>query len=176
MRVQSGQDDASFKVIFAVMFEGVVMATDSDFIGREYIMDFAASLAGLDFSVFVEEGGDTLVVENHSEEDLVFDTTFRTTECLDEVGTDISELRLIPSSGAEDVTVGRGETLEMTADRWQTTEERGGLRILRDGKESGPEKSGFPMTPVIIAAAALAAIAAVVILLKKGVIRVGKTQ
>jgi hypothetical protein len=176
LRVRTAQATGNFQLIVAVMFEGVVMATDSDFIGREYIMDFAASLAGLDFSVFVEEGGDTLVVENHGEEDIVFDTTFSTTESLDEVGTDLSELPFIPSSGADDVTVGGGETLEVTPERWQTTEERGGLHILRDGKESGPQKSGFPMTPVIIGAAVLTAVAAFVVLLKKGVIRVGKPQ
>ena len=176
MRVQSGQDDANFQVIVAVMFEGMVEATNSDFVGREYIMDVAAALGGIDFSVHVEEGGDTLVVENHGEEDLVFDTTFRTTESLDEVETDLDELPFIPASGADEVTVGAGETLELTPETWETTEERGGLHILRDGKESGPQKSSFPMTPVIIGAAVLAAVAAIAILLKKGVIKVGKPQ
>lgn len=74
------------------------------------------------------------------------------------------------------MTVGAGETLELTPETWETTEERGGLHILRDGKESGPQKSSFPMMPVIIGAAVLAAVAAIAILLKKGVIKVGKPQ
>ncbi len=174
MRVKPGKEDSSFKLIVAVMFEGLVAATDSDFVGREYIMEGILGLGDIDFSVFVEEGGDTLVVENHGEDDLVFDPSFRTTESLDEVDEPLDEMPFIPSSGEEDVTVGPGEMVELTPETWATTDERASLHILRDGKESGPQRSAFPVLPVVIGGVIVAAGVAVVVLIKKGIIRVGK--
>jgi len=176
MRVKPGREDSSFRLIVAVMFEGLTVATDSDFVGREYIMEGIMGLGDIDFSVFVEEGGDTLVVENHGEDDLVFDPSFRTTESLDEVDDPLDELPFIPSSGEEDVTVGPGETVELTPETWATTEERASLHILRDGKESGPQRSAFPVLPVVIGGVVAAAVAAFIILVRKGIIRVGKPE
>jgi len=176
MRVKPGREDSSFRLIVAVMFEGLTVATDSDFVGREYIMEGIMGLGDIDFSVFVEEGGDTLVVENHGEDDLVFDPSFRTTESLDEVDDPLDELPFIPSSGEEDVTVGPGETVELTPETWATTEERASLHILRDGKESGPQRSSFPVLPAVIGGVVAAAVAAFIILVRKGIIRVGKPE
>ena len=173
MRVRLGDADSDFTLVLAHMFEGYTAATDSDFVGREYIMEIASALAGLDFSVYVEEGGDSLVVENHGDEDVEFDATMRTTESLDEVES-IEEMPFIPASTSEDVRVGGGETVELTPDNWRTTEEEGSLHVLRDGRESTPRGSSFPLVPVVIGAAAAAAVLALVILMKKGVIRIGR--
>jgi hypothetical protein len=173
MHVKPGREDSNFNVIVAVMFEGLVAATGSDFIGREYVMEGITGIFDLDFSVHVADDGDTLVVENNGEDDLVFDATFRTTESLDEVEGDLEDMPFIPASTEENVTVGEGETVELTPEEWPTTEERGQLHILRDGKESGPQRSSFPTIPVVVGAVVAALVATVVILLRKGIIRIG---
>ncbi|MBN1855992.1 MAG: DNRLRE domain-containing protein [Dehalococcoidia bacterium] len=173
MRVKPSQTDTTFNLILAHMFEGYVAATDSDFIGREYVMEIAPTLGDIDFSVFVEEGGDSLVVENNGEDDLEFDATMRSTESLDEVEGDLEDLPFIPGSTVEDVRVGGGETVELTPEDWRTTEESGSLHVLRNGKESTPQGSSFPLVPVLIGVAAAAIVLG--ILAWKGVIGKGRS-
>jgi hypothetical protein len=151
------------------MFEGYVAATDSDFIGREYVIADIAAALGSDFSVYVEEGGDSLVVENHGDEDLEFDVSLRSTESLDEVD-DVDDMPYIPASTDDDITLGGGQTVTITPDDWQTTDEHAPLHTLRDGLPIGPvgsDDGGFPVIPVVIAAAAAAVLG---ILAKKGII------
>ena len=175
MRVTVGVADTIFNIMVAHMFDGYVQATMMDFIGREWVMEGTSATDEGDFTVHVDETGGTLVVENHGDDDIEFDVSMRTTESLDEVEGDLEDMPFIPASTEEDVVVGGGETVELTPEDWATTDEKAPLHILRDGKESGPQGSSFPIVPVAIAVGAT--IAAVLgILVWKGVIGKGKTS
>jgi len=173
MRVHLGVADSVFNIMVAHMFDGYVEATMMDFIGREWILEGVSATDDGDFSVHVDETGDTLVVENHGDDDIDFDAIVRSTESLDEVEGELEDMDFIPGSYEADVVVGGGDMVELTPEDWATTEERAPLHILRNGKESGPQGSTFPTVPVVIAGAA-ALVALVGILAWKGVI--GKSR
>ena len=167
VRVRLGQGDDDFLVVVAHMFEGYVAATDSDFIGREYVMEEISATDESDFSVYVEEGGDSLVVENHGD-DIEFDVAMRSTESLDNVDTELEELPYIPASTEDDITLGGGQTLEVTPDDWETTEENGRLHTLGGSTRGSSEGTGFPLIPVIIGGVTTAVVLG--ILAKKGIL------
>jgi hypothetical protein len=168
LRMQPGKADDDFILRLAFMFEGRVKALDRDYIDREYIFEHFSALDESDFSVYVEEGGESAVVESYGD-DIEFDVTMRSTESADYVDPE-QELPYIPSSSEEDVSVERGRGVTATPDDWATTEERGEMHTLK--KTVKEEGVGFPVVPVVIGLVAIAAIVAV--LVKKGV--VGKTK
>ena len=119
-----------------------------------------------DFSCFMEEGGDTFVVESYGE-DIEFDLSMRSSESADAVDPG-EELDYIPGSVEEDITLGGGERLEATPEDWDTTEERAKLHTLNK-KAKSKSKGDFPLIPVIIAVCVVAVAAvAITFLLKKG--------
>lgn len=164
LRVQPGEADDDFTVRIAHMFIGRVEALDRDSVDREYIVEDISASEESDFSVYVEEGGDSLVVESY-EDDIEFDVTMRSTESTDYVDPE-EELLYIPSSTEEDLSVGRGERVEATPEDWATTEERGEMHTLRRRVEGEAGGVGFPIIPVVIG---VAVVGAIVIVLKKGV-------
>ena len=168
VRVKLGQGDDNFSLILAHMFEGYVAATDSDFIGREYVMEVVSATEESDFSVYVEEGGDSLVVENHGDDDIEFDVTMRSTESLDHVDSELEELPYIPASTEDNVSLGGGQTLVATPDDWETTEENGTLHTLGRSASGSSGGTGFPLVPVIIGGVTTAVVLG--ILFKKGVL------
>jgi hypothetical protein len=170
LRIQPGKADDDFIVRLALMFEGRVNALDRDFIGREYIFErFSASVES-DFSVYVEEGGDSAVVESYGD-DIEFDVNMRSTESADYVDLE-QELPYIPSSSEEDVSVERGRRVTTTPDDWATTEERGEMHILTE-RVKGEGGVGFPIVPVVIGAVAIVAIVVGVVVTKR---LVGRTK
>jgi hypothetical protein len=168
MRIKVGKGDDDFTIGIGHMYEGIVEALDSDYIARECLMEEVSATEDSDFSVCVEEGGDTLVVESYGD-DIEFDVTMRSTESADYISPD-EELPYIPGSTEEDVTVERGRRMEATPEDWATTEDGGQLHTLGKRAE-GDGGAGFPIIPVVIAVAAAAAVGATVtVLLKKGVL------
>jgi len=172
MRIKPGKGDDAFTIGIGHMYEGIVEALDSDHIARECLMEEVSATEDSDFSVYVEEGGDTLVVESYGD-DIEFDVTMRSTESADYISPD-EELPYIPGSTEEDVTVERGRRAEATPEDWATTEDRGQLHTL--GKRAkGEGGTGFPILPVVIGFAAFAAVGiTVVVLALKGVFSKGK--
>jgi hypothetical protein len=168
LRVQPGEADDDFTVRVAHMFEGRVEALDRDSVDREYIVEDISASEESDFSVYVEEGGDSLVVESY-EDEIEFDITMRSTESADYIDPE-EELTYIPSSTEEDLSVGRGRRVEATPEDWATTEERGQLHTLEKRAKEDTRGVGFPIIPVVIGVAVVAIVGATVtVLLKKGV-------
>jgi hypothetical protein len=167
-RVQPGVADDNFTVMVAAAFEGLIEALDEESIDREYIMEDVAATEESDFSIHVEEGGDTFVVESYSD-DIQFDAITRSTESADYVDPNIDP-GYIPSSVQEDVTVKQGRRAEITPETWASTEEKGKLHTLN--KRAKGEGRGFPFIPVIIGVVIAAAIGiAATILIKKGIFK-----
>lgn len=167
LRIKPGKGDDDFTIGIGHMYDGTVEALDSDYIAREYLMEEVLATEDSDFSVYVEGGGDTLVVESYGD-DIEFDVTMRSTESADYISPD-EELPYIPGSTEEDVTVERGRRMEATAEDWATTEEEGQLHTLKK-RAKGDGGAGFPIIPVVIGVAAAAAVGATVtVLLKRGV-------
>ena len=167
-RVVPETEDDNFTLVLAFMFEGLVAATDSDHIEREAVLEDVSCGEESDFSCYMEEGGDSFVVENYGE-DIEFDLSMRSSESADAVDA-LDDIDYIPGSVEEDVTLGRGERLEATPEDWSTTEERGELHTLSKRTKSGSKGTGFPVIPVVIGVCVVAVAAVVItILLKKGV-------
>jgi len=164
--VDPGKADDDFTVRIAHIFEGAVDALGTDFIGREYIMEGVAAPVGGRFSIYVEEGGDTVVVESEGDS-IEFDLTTRSTESADYADPE-EELGYIPSSSEDDVLLGAGETLEATPEDWATTDQRGRMHTLGGSRETEPEPTeeaaledsggGFPVVPVVVGVVVVAAI------------------
>ena len=172
MRIKPGKGDDDFTIGIGHMYDGIVEALDSDYIAREYLMEEVSATEDSDFSVCVEEGGDTLVVESYGD-DIEFDVTMRSTESADYIDPE-EELPYIPGSTEEDVTVERGRRVEATPEDWTTTEDRGQLHTLGK-KAEGEGGTGFPIVPLVIGFAAFAAVGiTVVVLALKGVFSKGK--
>lgn len=169
-RIQPGVADDDFQIIVAVTFEGLVSALQEESVDREYIMEDVAATEDSDFAVHVEEGGDTLVVDNYGD-DIQFDAVTRSTESANTVDPN-QPLPSPPSSIEEDITLDQGRRAEITPENWATGEQRGNLHTLN--KRAKGEGAGFPIIPVIIGAVILAAVGATIgILFGKGVL--GKT-
>jgi len=166
MRIKPGKGDSAFTVGIGHMYEGVVEALDSDHIGREYLMEEVSATEESDFSVFVEEGGDTFVVESYRD-DITFDAVTRSTESADYVDPN-TDPGYIPSSVQEDITVERGRRAEITPENWATEDERGELHTLNKGAKG--EGGGFPLIPVIIGLVVIAAGVTVGVLFGKGIL------
>jgi hypothetical protein len=167
-RVEPETADDDFYVVLSILFEGVVLATDADHIEREAVMEDTSCGEDSDFSCFMEEGGDTFVVESHGE-DIEFDLSMRSSESADAVDS-LDDVDYIPGSTEDDVSLGGGRRLEATPEDWSTTEERGELHTLNKRAKNGSRGSGFPVIPVVIAVCAVAVAAVVItILIKKGV-------
>jgi len=168
MRIKPGKGDDAFTIGIGHMYEGIVEALDSDHIGREHLMEEVSATEESDFSCYVEEGGETFVVESYGD-DIEFDLTVRSTESADYIDPE-EELPYIPGSTEEDVTVERGRRMEATPEDWATTEDGGQLHTL--GKRAkGEGGTGFPIIPVVIGVGAAAAVGATVaVLFKKGVL------
>jgi len=166
-RIQPGVADDNFMVIVAASFEGLVQALGRESIDREYIMEDVAATENSDFAVYVEEGGDTFVVESYSD-DIQFDAVTRSTESANTLDPN-TDHGYIPASVQEDVTVERGRRAEITPENWATGEQRGKLHTLN--KRAKGAGAGFPLIPVIIGFAVLAAVGATIgILFSKGIL------
>jgi len=163
--VEPGEADDDFTVRVAHMFEGTVEALGTDFVGREYIMEGVTALAGSRFSIHVEEGGDTVIIESSAE-----------------YADPEEELGYVPSSSEDDISLGGGETLEATPEDWATTEQKGSMHTLGGTREKEPAPTedaaaedsagGFPVVPVV--AGVLGASALILAaLLRMGVFRRG---
>jgi hypothetical protein len=167
-RVVPETEDDSFNLALVFMFEGLVAATGSDHIERETVMEDVSCGEESDFSCYVEEGGDSFVVESYGE-DIGFDLSMRSSESADAVDS-LDDIDYIPGSVEEDITLGGGERLEAYPEDWSTTEKRGNLHTLSKRTKSGSKGTGFPVIPVVIGVCVVAVAAVVItILLKKGV-------
>jgi hypothetical protein len=167
-RMRFGTGDSDFLLALASMFEGRTEATDSDFIEREGVMDECSADEGCDFSVAMEEGGDTLIIDNYGEEDIEFDLSMRSTESLDEVDS-VDDLDYVPGSTEDDITLGGGRRLEATPDDWTTTDEHGSLHTLKKKAEGGGD-TAIPFIPIVIGVVVVVVLGAVgVFLYNKGV-------
>lgn len=139
-------------------------------IERVWTLDNISVDAGGELGIYVEESGDSLIVENTGEGNIEFDVTARSTESLEpfEQGQEPSYM---PSSTEEDVVLEPRRGVTLTPENWTTTEERGRLHTL--GHKAG-RRGAFPIIPVTIGAVTIAAIAAVaIVLLKKGTFKKG---
>ncbi|MBM3155024.1 MAG: hypothetical protein FJ008_06770 [Chloroflexi bacterium] len=166
-RVQPGVADDDFTVLVAASFEGLVQALGRESTDREYIMEDVAATEDSDFAAYVEEGGDTFVVESYGD-DIQFDAVTRSTESANTVDPN-TDPGYIPSSVQEDMTLEQGRRTEITPDNWATGEQRGKLHTLN--KRAKGEGAGVPLIPVIIGVAVLAAAGATIgILFGKGIL------
>ncbi len=166
MELILGEADDDFEVDIGHRFAprpGTAIKRES--IDRVWILDNISADEGGELGVYVEEGGDSLIVENTGEGDIEFDVTARSTESLEsfEQGQEPSYM---PESTEENITIEPGRGVTLTPENWATTEERGRLHTL--GHKAG-KRGALPIIPVIIGAVAIAAIAAVtIVLLKRG--------
>jgi hypothetical protein len=166
-RVKPGVADDNFQVVIAAYFAGVVEALGEESIDREYGMEDVSATEDSDFSVYVEEGGGTFVVESYGD-DITFDAVTRSTESANVVDPN-TDPGYIPSSVQEDITVEEGRRAEITPENWATDEERGTLHTL-DTRARG-EGGGFPFIPVIIGVVVVAVVGAVIgVLFSKGIL------
>jgi hypothetical protein len=166
-----GEADDDFTVRVAHMFEGAVEALGTDFVGREYIMEGVSAPVGSRFSIYIEEGGDTVVIESDGE-DVEFDLTTRSTESADYADPE-EELGYVPSSTEDDISLGGGETLEATPEDWATTEQTGRMHTLGGTGEAEPapteeaavedSEAGFPVVPVVIGVVVAAVVLALLL-------------
>jgi hypothetical protein len=164
-KVKPGVADDNFTVMISASFVGLVEALGRESIDRECIMEEVSATEKSDFSILVEEGGDTFVVESYGD-DIQFDAVTRSTESADVLNPDIDP-GYIPSSVEEDVTLEQGRRAEITPETWASDEEKGKLHTLN--KRAKQESGGLPLIPIIIGVVIAAAIvAAAVILIKKG--------
>jgi len=166
LSIQPGVADDNFNVLVAASFAGLVAALNEESIDREYAMEDVSATEDSDFSVFVEEGGSTFVVESYGD-DITFDAVTRSTESADYLDPNVDH-GYIPSSVQEDVTLERGRRAEMTPENWATDEERGTLHTLNKGAKG--EGGGFPLIPVIIGLVVVAAGVTVGVLFGKGIL------
>lgn len=167
LRIQPGVADDNFMLIVAASFDSLVEALGRESTDREYIMEDVSATEDSDFAVYVEEGGDTFVIDNYGD-DIQFDAVTRSTESANTVDPN-TDPGYIPSSVQEDITLEQGRRAEITPDSWATGEQKGKLHTLK--KRAQGEGGGFPIIPVIIGVVVLAAVgAAVGILFGKGIL------
>lgn len=166
-RVMPGVADDNFEIIIAAVFAGSVPSLGEESIDREYDMENVTATENSDFSVYVEEGGDTFVVDNYGE-DIQFDAVTRSTESANVVDPN-TDPGYIPSSVQEDITVEEGRRAEITPETWSSDEERGNLRTIGGAARGGG--GGFPWIPVIIGVVVIAIVGIVLgVLFGKGIL------
>ncbi len=167
LRIRPGVGDSNFLVMIAATFEGVVRALNRESIDREYMMENVAATENSDFAVFVEEGGDALIVESYGD-DIQFDAVTRSTESADTLDPN-RDHGYIPASVEEDITLERGRRAEISPDNWATGEQRGKLHTIK--KRARGDGAGFPLIPVIIGVVVIAVVGSTLgILFGKGVL------
>jgi hypothetical protein len=132
-------------------------------------MEEVSALEDSDFSVQVEEGGDTLIIDNYGD-GIEFDATMRSTESADSIDPN-EELPYIPSSTEEDITLGRWQRLEATPDDWATADEKGSLHTLKKKAEGNGGGGTIPFIPIVIGVVVVVALAGgAIYFMKKGAI------
>ena len=167
LRVKPGVADDNFSIIIGAVFAGTVPALGEESIDREYDMENVEATENSDFSVYVEEGGGTFVVESYGD-DIQFDAVTRSTESANVVDPN-TDPGYVPSSVQEDITVEEGRRAEITPETWSSDEERGTLHTL--GGPARGEGGGFPWVPVIIGIAVIVVVGVVVgVLFGKGIL------